>query len=77
MTDCTMFLRVMGTPNEETWPGVTALPDFKSAFPKWPSKVLKKINTLIYLHLNHFTFFFFFKFAYSPLNLKPDMYYKM
>lgn len=46
MTDCTMFLRVMGTPNEETWPGVTALPDFKSAFPKWPSKVLKKIKHL-------------------------------
>lgn len=39
--------RVMGTPNEETWPGVTALPDFKSAFPKWPPKVLK-MNTLIY-----------------------------
>jgi hypothetical protein len=38
--------RVMGTPNEETWPGVTALPDFKSAFPKWPPKVLN-INTLI------------------------------
>lgn len=29
----------MGTPNEDTWPGVTSLPDFKSAFPKWPSKV--------------------------------------
>lgn len=28
--------RFMGTPNEETWPGVTSLPDFKSTFPKWP-----------------------------------------
>ncbi|KAK9153998.1 hypothetical protein Sjap_001478 [Stephania japonica] len=26
------------TPNEETWPGVSSLPDFKSAFPKWPPK---------------------------------------
>lgn len=32
--------RVLGTPNEDTWPGVTSLPDFKSAFPKWPSKVM-------------------------------------
>lgn len=31
--------RILGTPNEETWPGVTSLPDFKSAFPKWPAKV--------------------------------------
>ncbi|NP_001312325.1 cell division control protein 2 homolog A [Nicotiana tabacum] len=35
--------RVMGTPNEDTWPGVTTLPDFKSAFPKWPSKDLATI----------------------------------
>lgn len=31
--------RIMGTPNEETWPGVTSLPDFKTAFPKWLPKV--------------------------------------
>lgn len=30
----------MGTPTEDTWPGVTSLPDFKSSFPKWPSKVI-------------------------------------
>ncbi|CAI0440392.1 unnamed protein product, partial [Linum tenue] len=33
------IFRITGTPNEETWPGVTSLPDFKSTFPKWPSKV--------------------------------------
>ncbi|KAK8131577.1 cyclin-dependent kinase 1 [Apiospora sp. TS-2023a] len=27
--------RLLGTPNEETWPGVTSYPDFKSSFPKW------------------------------------------
>ncbi|KMZ71943.1 hypothetical protein ZOSMA_171G00200 [Zostera marina] len=32
------IFRGLGTPTEETWPGVTSLPDFKSAFPKWPSK---------------------------------------
>ncbi|OIW18960.1 hypothetical protein TanjilG_09154 [Lupinus angustifolius] len=34
------IFRIMGTPNEETWPGVTSLPDFKSAFPKWSAKDL-------------------------------------
>ncbi|KAF5936133.1 hypothetical protein HYC85_027262 [Camellia sinensis] len=34
---------VLGTPNEDTWPGVTSLPDFKSAFPKWPSKDLASV----------------------------------
>lgn len=33
----------MGTPNEDTWPGVTSLPDFKSAFPKWPPKVVNSM----------------------------------
>eukprot|EP00850_Spirogloea_muscicola_P015906 SM000125S26111 [mRNA] locus=s125:288777:290905:- [translate_table: standard] len=34
------IFRLLGTPTEETWPGVTQLPDFKSAFPKWPAKDL-------------------------------------
>ncbi|XP_077213504.1 cell division control protein 2 homolog [Tasmannia lanceolata] len=37
------IFRVMGTPNEETWPGVTSLPDFKSAFPKWLPKALATV----------------------------------
>ncbi|KAL0407741.1 UNVERIFIED_CONTAM: Cell division control protein 2A [Sesamum radiatum] len=37
------IFRVMGTPNEDTWPGVTSLPDFKSAFPKWPPKDLATV----------------------------------
>ncbi|CAN6472338.1 unnamed protein product [Victoria cruziana] len=37
------IFRVLGTPNEETWPGVTSLPDYKSAFPKWPPKDLVTI----------------------------------
>jgi len=37
------IFRVLGTPNEETWPGVTSLPDFKSAFPKWPAKDLATV----------------------------------
>uniref|UniRef100_A0A2N9IPU9 cyclin-dependent kinase n=1 Tax=Fagus sylvatica TaxID=28930 RepID=A0A2N9IPU9_FAGSY len=37
------IFRVLGTPNEDTWPGVTSLPDYKSAFPKWPSKDLATV----------------------------------
>ncbi|KAL5555056.1 hypothetical protein UlMin_037292 [Ulmus minor] len=37
------IFRILGTPNEDTWPGVTSLPDFKSAFPKWPSKDLAAV----------------------------------
>ncbi|KAJ5254243.1 hypothetical protein N7524_011423 [Penicillium chrysogenum] len=29
------IFRLLGTPNEETWPGVTALPDYKATFPQW------------------------------------------
>ncbi len=27
--------RLLGTPNEQVWPGVGQLPDFKSTFPQW------------------------------------------
>ncbi|KAL4319766.1 hypothetical protein GQ457_18G000400 [Hibiscus cannabinus] len=37
------IFRILGTPNEDTWPGVTSLPDFKSAFPKWPSQDLATV----------------------------------
>ncbi|XP_038699410.1 cell division control protein 2 homolog A-like isoform X1 [Tripterygium wilfordii] len=34
---------ILGTPNEDTWPGVTSLPDFKTAFPKWLPKDLASV----------------------------------
>ncbi|XP_058092253.1 cell division control protein 2 homolog 2-like [Magnolia sinica] len=37
------IFRVMGTPNDETWPRVTSLPDFKSSFPKSPPKDLATV----------------------------------
>nr|XP_009382287.1 PREDICTED: cell division control protein 2 homolog [Musa acuminata subsp. malaccensis] len=37
------IFRILGTPNEEIWPGVTSLPDFKSAFPKWLPKDLTTV----------------------------------
>ncbi|XP_022853400.1 cell division control protein 2 homolog [Olea europaea var. sylvestris] len=32
--------RVLGTPDEDTWPGVASLSDFNTTFPKWPPKDL-------------------------------------
>lgn len=29
------IIRVLTTPTEETWPGVSQLPDYKTSFPSW------------------------------------------
>ncbi|EAS07486.1 cyclin-dependent kinase-like Serine/Threonine kinase family protein (macronuclear) [Tetrahymena thermophila SB210] len=36
------IFRIMGTPSESTWPGVTQLPDFKNTFPRWNPIPLQK-----------------------------------
>lgn len=55
--------RILTTPNEETWTGVTKLKDYKPTFPKWSDNVLKKsvknLNTpgmdlLQVIIVNHF-----------------------
>jgi serine/threonine protein kinase len=35
--------RIMGTPNEDSWPGVGNLPDYKTTFPQWSKAPLTKI----------------------------------
>jgi serine/threonine protein kinase len=35
-----IFRRTLGTPNEETWPGVTELRDWNDEFPEWPPLML-------------------------------------
>jgi serine/threonine protein kinase len=37
------IFRTLGTPNEESWPGVSELPDFQAQFPIWPGTSLNKI----------------------------------
>jgi len=37
------IFRSMGTPTEETWPGVTQMPDYKANFPCWKSNVLSTL----------------------------------
>ena len=36
------IFRTLGTPSEETWPGVHDLPDFKDSFPKWSPRPLEE-----------------------------------
>ena len=33
------IFRVLGTPTENDWPGVTSFPDYKPSFPKWTRKM--------------------------------------
>merc|ERR550532_2931261 len=42
----TMFkiFRILGTPTNEVWPGVTTLRDFKSEFPKWRDTQLADVR---------------------------------
>lgn len=34
------IFRLLGTPDEDVWPGVTTLPDYKASFPNWHPKDL-------------------------------------
>jgi len=34
---------VTGTPDEQVWPGVSKLPDYKSSFPRWQAQSLNKL----------------------------------
>lgn len=39
------IFRTLGTPTEETWPGVKALPDYKASFPQWNKVELGTVVT--------------------------------
>jgi serine/threonine protein kinase len=36
------IFRVLGTPNEDSWPGVTSLQDWNTSYPVWPSLQLSR-----------------------------------
>jgi len=36
-------IRVLGTPDDQSWPGVTSFPDFKASFPKWSRDMSKAL----------------------------------
>mmetsp|Transcript_21623 Transcript_21623/g.37239 ORF Transcript_21623/g.37239 Transcript_21623/m.37239 type:complete len:303 (+) Transcript_21623:149-1057(+) len=35
------IFRTLGTPTDETWPGVRELPDYKTTFPHWPQRHIR------------------------------------
>ncbi|KAJ7282110.1 kinase-like domain-containing protein [Mycena rebaudengoi] len=37
------IFRILGTPNEENWPGVQGLSDYKTTFPQWSSQELTRV----------------------------------
>ncbi|KAG8802002.1 Cyclin-dependent kinase catalytic subunit [Serendipita sp. 398] len=37
------IFRIMGTPNDTIWPGVSELPDYKSTFPQWGPQPLGEV----------------------------------
>ncbi|KAF8516020.1 Pkinase-domain-containing protein [Hysterangium stoloniferum] len=37
------IFRILGTPNEDLWPGVKNLPDYKSTFPRWSKTDLAQV----------------------------------
>merc|ERR1711920_651607 len=37
------IFRVLGTPNESVWPGVSKLPDYSITFPNWRARDFKQI----------------------------------
>lgn len=39
------IFRILGTPDEKLWPGVTKLPDYKAVFPSWPPQNMKDVIT--------------------------------
>jgi serine/threonine protein kinase len=39
------IFRTLGTPDEEIWPGVVTLPDYKPTFPNWPQQSMAKTVT--------------------------------
>jgi len=36
------IFRVLGTPNEDSWPGIRQLPDYKPTFPQWAAQDLSR-----------------------------------
>lgn len=37
------IFQIMGTPNEDSWPNISKLPDYKSSFPQWKAKYIEDL----------------------------------
>ena len=50
------IFRTLGTPDDTVWPGVSALRDYKSTFPRWPrTNLARVVPTLDEVGLDLFT----------------------
>ena len=50
------IFRLLGTPNEQTWPGVSQFADFKDTFPKW-DRVPWRVIRFLHLQVHKITCF--------------------
>ncbi|KDR80604.1 hypothetical protein GALMADRAFT_240936 [Galerina marginata CBS 339.88] len=41
------IFRILGTPNEDSWPGVSGLPDYKPTFPQWSRQDIARIVSVL------------------------------
>jgi len=41
------IFRILGTPGEEVWPGVSGLPDYKPTFPQWSQQDITRVVTTL------------------------------
>ena len=61
-----LICSVLGTPNEESWPGVKQLPDYKPTFPQWSAQDLAEQVPYLDaagIDLLKVRYFFFLKFS--------------
>lgn len=47
------IFKLLGTPNEETWPGMSQLPDYKPFPAHQPNLSLSQVNNIIFHWLNN------------------------
>jgi cyclin-dependent kinase 2 len=41
------IFRTLGTPDEDMWPGVSNLPDYKSMFPRWEAQDVSEVVPML------------------------------
>jgi serine/threonine protein kinase len=40
------IFKIMGTPTEDTWQGITDLPEFKVSFPQWKVNAIENLKKM-------------------------------
>ncbi|CAG9856462.1 unnamed protein product [Phyllotreta striolata] len=61
------IFKIMGTPTEENWEGVSLYPDYKPTFPKWPAV---NLSSIIKFHKQEEEDFLLLMLTYNPAKRK-------